>query len=117
MIQHADGYLITLLSGRKLFIETNHYEEDAEGNIIFQGNHAFEVALIQKESGRLECLVSKTHETPLKITWSKIYKHAIISKEKIDESSFIYETIIKARSNIIIPKGVNIGKTEQGGGK
>ena len=52
MIKHADGFLITLLNGRKMFIEENRYEEDAEGNVVFQGNHAFEVALIQKGPGQ-----------------------------------------------------------------
>jgi len=111
LIQEADGFLITLLSGRKLFVENKHYQEDVDGNITFKGNHAIEIALIKKGQG-LECLASKVHETPLKITWSKIYKHAIASMEKIDERSFLYETILKARSNIIIPKGVNIGKSQ-----
>jgi len=35
-----------------MFIEENRYEEDAEGNVVFQGNHAFEVALIQKGPGQ-----------------------------------------------------------------
>lgn len=116
MINEADGFLITLLSGRKFFIDNNHYHEDAYGNITFKGNHAIEIALIQKGPGApLECLASKVHETPLKITWSKIFKHAILSIEKIDERSFIYETVIKARSNIVIPKGVNIGKPQKAG--
>ena len=113
MIQEADGFLITLLSGCKLFVENKHYLEDADGNITFKGNHAIEIALIQRKPGaQLECLASKVHETPLKITWSKIYKTAIASMEKIDERSFLYETILKARSNIIIPKGVNIRKSQ-----
>jgi hypothetical protein len=108
MIKEAEGYLITTISGRKVWIDAKDYT-DHNGYIEYRGDKCYEVVITgNMQKKEIHCRVVKEIESVYMLTWGRIYIHAVESVEKIDEGSFIYEAIDNARRKIKIVQPGNV---------
>jgi len=108
------GYLITLVGGAMFFIDEKDYQEDPAGKINVKGDKCFQVHIFpDRQPGRLLCNTSKLCDLPTKVKEITIYKQAVMMVERISQDSFVYESIVKSRSNLIIPKGVPVAKERE----
>ena len=110
MSKIADGWLLTLNNGQMLYSPESLLNSDKEGNYIFDGDEVYMVMIVPQPKNQIQCQVMRPKRSPSRVAKIVIPKHGIMRKEKILEDSFIYTTVIKDRSNIILPDGVNVPK-------
>ena len=110
MSKIADGWLLTLINGQMIFCPDSVLVTDKEGNYVFDGDGVYMVMIVPQPNNQVQCQVMRPKRSPSRVAEIIIPKHGIMRKEKVLEDSFIYKTVIKDRSNIILPDGVNIPK-------
>jgi len=110
MSRIVDGWLLTLNNGQMIYCPESLLNSDREGNYRFDGDGVYFVMFAQQPNNQMQCLVIRPKRTPEKIAEVIIPKHGITKKERICDDSIIYTTIVKERSNIIIPNDVSIPK-------
>ena len=113
MSKIADGWLLTLNNGQMIFSLESLLVQDKEGNYILDGDEVYVVMMRVEHNqklntDRLQCAIIKPKRAPERIAEIIIPKHGIMKKERICEDSLIYTTVVKERSNLILPGNVNI---------
>lgn len=109
-MNEAPGFMITTIDKRMFFIETNNFPEFKDGYIELHGDKAFELFITPVSPKQIQCTSELLKKTPLKTTWIKIPEHAIVSIQKILENSFIWQSVVQCRSNIILASDFKIDK-------
>ena len=104
----ADGWLLTLHTGQMIFCPDSLQVTDKEGNYVLDGDEVYIVMMRLQPQNRVECAVIKPKRAPERIAEIIIPKHGIVKKERLYEDSLIYTTVVKERSNIILPGNANI---------
>jgi hypothetical protein len=101
--QEAPGFMIVCLNGRRFFVETENWPEERGQYIIVEGNKVYELHVLPSGDNQIQCTSQKLDKTPFKTTWIKIPVSAIASIEKIGADSFVWQSVMKAKSNLVLP--------------
>ena len=114
--QEAPGFMIVCLNGRRFFVETENWPEERGQYIAVEGSKVFELFITPAGDNLINCTSAKLAETPFKTTWIKIPVSAIASIEKISTDSFVWQSVMKAKSNLVIPGPtvLNVQDIQQG---
>jgi len=104
----APGFMITLLNTRRFFVESENWPDtrDAngwQGDIAIDADKVFELHIVPTGPNQIQCTTERLEKTPFKTSWLKIPISAIATIEKVDESSFIWQSVYKAKTNIVLP--------------
>lgn len=113
----SPGFMITLLNTRRFFIESKDWPEERGPYIAAAGDKVFELHIMPTGQNQIQCTTEKLEKTPFKTTWIKIPVSAIATIEGVREESFIWQSVLKAKSNLIIPNVQEIQGTRQKFGK
>ena len=118
MGKKADGWLITLINKQMIYTQENLLIRDKEGNYIFNATEVFYIGIGMGQNNKVHCFVQDPSKTPEKIAEIIVPEHAVVKKERLMDDSLVIMAVIKARSGIIVPDGVNVHKNaiHQGGG-
>lgn len=108
MSKIADGWLLTLHTGQMIFCPESLLITDKEGNYVLDGGEVYIVMFRPQPNNRVECAILRPKASPERIAKIIIPKHGIVKKERVYENSLIYTTVVKERSNIILPGNANI---------
>lgn len=100
--EEAPGYMINLIDRRAFFVQTDDWPGFKDGYLELKGNKAYELYFTPAPGNRINCSSELLRNTPPKTTWMKIPEHAIMMIQKVSENSFIWQSVVKCRSNIIL---------------
>jgi hypothetical protein len=115
--KEAPGFMITMLNGRRFFIETEHWPRiERDGNITLDGENVFELMIAPAGQNQINCTSGRVTKGPWQTTWIEIRGTAIATIEKVSTESFIWQSVFKAKSNLVLPGSPvpNVQEVSQG---
>ena len=102
--KEAPGFMVTMLNGRRFFIETEHWPRvERDGNITLDGENVFELNIMPAGQNQIQCMSERVTKGAWRTTWIELRGAAISTIEKVSTESFIWQSVMKARSNLILP--------------
>jgi hypothetical protein len=100
--------MITLLNTRRFFVEAKNWPEERGLYISVDGDKVFELHIVPMGQNQIQCTSERLEKTPFRTSWIKIPISAIATIERVDESSFIWQSVYKAKTNIVLPGTPNV---------
>lgn len=113
----SPGFMITLLNGRRFFIENENWPGHKGDTIAFDADKIFELHVMPTGQNQLQCTCEKVEKSPFKVKWISLQLAAIATIEKVSAESFIWQSVMKAKSNLVLPNVQEISQGRQKFGK
>jgi hypothetical protein len=111
-MSEAPGFMVTMTNGRRFFIEREHWPSvGRDGNITLYGENVFELTIVPAGQNQLNCMSGRVTKGPWQTTWIEIRGTAISTIEKVSTESFIWQSVMLAKSNLVLP---NVQEVQQG---
>lgn len=95
--------LICLSNGRVLFVDKDSILEDTNEYLTLDSAKTYDISIQPVGPNKIEYIIQKVSDNILHSIAMQIYKINIINYLKIDKDNVIYKTVVKKRSNILIP--------------
>jgi hypothetical protein len=100
----APGFMITMTNGRRFFIETEHWPRvEKDGNITLDGENVFELNIMPMGPQTIQCMSERVTKGAWRTTWIELRGTAISTIEKVSDESFVWQSVYKAKSNLVLP--------------
>jgi hypothetical protein len=113
--------MITLLNGRRFFIENENWPGHKGDTIAFDADKIYELhvelQVMPTGKNQLQCTCEKVEKSPFRAKWISLQLAAIATIEKVGAESFIWQSVMKAKSNLVLPNVQEIAQGRQKFGK
>lgn len=100
--KEAPGLLIVLINGQKLWVGK---EIDLTQEIITIDMEDVTELVFKKNGDQIGCMAISGTKQVGKILEMRLFKHSILSIQKIDVDSFIYQAVLQERTGLILESG------------
>lgn len=102
--KEAPGFMVTMTNGRRFFIEREHWPGvGRDGNVILDGENVFELNIAPLGPNQIQCMTERITKGAWRTTWIELRGTAISTIEKVSTESFIWQSVYKAKSNLVLP--------------
>lgn len=98
------------LQDRFVFFDSESILDEDEDFLVLDAHKSFDIMMSQVDN-KINCMSSKMSDNPVKLKRVSVNKKFILEILSIDADSFIYQSVVQARSGLIVPgNGKSNGK-------